>query len=64
MTHTRDIPGAPSSDDQGDCPNGVTGHLLFKALIPKLDNIAGLLNTQKQIQRVNQNGETKKHSPN
>lgn len=31
ITHTRNIPGAPSSDDQGDCTTGPTRKLLHKA---------------------------------
>lgn len=39
----------------------LTGHLLHKATIPRLGNIADLPNTQKQTKRSSQNSETKKH---
>ena len=43
---------------------GSTGHLLHKAILPRLGDIEELPNTQKQTQRGSQNGETRKHAPN
>ena len=56
----RDASGALSSADRG----GPMGHLLHKATIPSLAEIAALSNTEKQTQRGCQNEETRKHGPN
>ena len=45
-------------------PLSPIGHLLHKTVLPRLGNVVGLCNTQKQLETGNQNGETKKHTPN
>ena len=47
-THTKNIPGAPSAGDQGDCATAPHRHPVRKATIPRLGDIADLPNTQKQ----------------
>ena len=53
----------PDQEIKENVPLGLTGHLLHKAILPRLRVIEDLPSTQKQTQRGSQNGETKKHIP-
>lgn len=45
-------------------PLSPTAQLLYKATLPRMEDIADLHNAQQQTQRESQNWEAKKHTPN
>lgn len=57
ITHTRDIPREPSSEDQEDYTTR-SHKTLQKATPPRLGVVAVLSNTQKRTERNSKNGET------
>lgn len=56
----RDTSGSGDQDAAPLCPSG---QMLHEAILPRVEDIVFIPNTQKQAQRDKQNEETKSHAP-